>query len=84
MFKTLSAKYYQENIQRLQKRVCERYQNLFKEEKGKQSDNEVVNVTKISHKMKSKSLLSIEKNIIEQEKLLYYNYQKLLFSKNND
>ena len=39
MFKTLSAKYYQENIQRLQKRVCERYQNLFKEEKGKQSDN---------------------------------------------
>ena len=32
----------------------------------------VVNVTKISQKMKNKILLSIEKDIIEQEKLLYY------------
>ena len=36
----------------------------------------VVNVTKISQKMKSKSLLSIEKNIIE--------WEKCLFSKCND
>ena len=34
-----------------------------------------MNVTKISQKMKSKSLLSIEKNIIEREKTLYYNYK---------
>ena len=31
MFKKLSAKYYQENKERLQKIVCERYQNLSKE-----------------------------------------------------
>ena len=37
----------------------------------------VVNVTKISQKMKNKSLLSIEKNIIEREKMLYYNYEKV-------
>ena len=35
MSKTLSAKYYQENKERLQKKALERYQNLFKEEKEK-------------------------------------------------
>ena len=64
MSKNLSVKYFQENKERLQKKVHERYQNLFKEEKEK-SNNMVVNVTKISQKMKHKSLLSIEKNIIE-------------------
>ena len=58
----LSAICYQENKERLQKRALERYQNLLKEEK---SDNMVMNVTKISQKMKKKSLLSIEKNIIQ-------------------
>ena len=33
MSKNLSAKYYQENKERLQKRACERYHNLSKEEK---------------------------------------------------
>ena len=33
-------------------------------------DNAVVNVRKISHKMKTKTLLSIEKNTIEVEKYL--------------
>ena len=37
----------------------------------------VLSVTKLSQKMKNKSLLSIEKNIIEQEKMLYYNYKKV-------
>ena len=60
MSKTLSAKYYQENKERLQKKARERYKNLFKEEHEK-SSNMVVNVTKISQKMKNKSLLSIEK-----------------------
>ena len=31
----LLAKYYQENKERLQKKPCERYQNLSKEEKEK-------------------------------------------------
>ena len=35
MYKNLSAKHYQENIERLQKRARERYQNLSKEEKEK-------------------------------------------------
>ena len=38
---------------------------IFLKKKRKKSDNMVVNVTKISQKMKKKSLLSIEKNIIE-------------------
>ena len=52
-------------------KTCERYQNLSKEEKEK-DNNMVVNVTKISQKMKNKSLLSLEKNIIEWEKTSYY------------
>ena len=38
MSKTLSAKYYQKNKEKLQKslrKACERYQNLSKEEKEK-------------------------------------------------
>ena len=35
MYKRLSANYYQENRERLQKKVCQRYQNLSKEEKDK-------------------------------------------------
>ena len=50
MFKNLSAKYYKENKERLQKKARERYQNLSKEEK--KIDNMVANVTKFSQKMK--------------------------------
>ena len=39
----------------------------------------VMNITKISQKMKDKNLLNIEKKIIEREKTLYYNNEKLLF-----
>ena len=35
MSKNLSYKSYQENKEILQKKACERYQNLSKEEKGK-------------------------------------------------
>ena len=54
MSKDLSAKFCEENKERLQKKARERYQNLFKEEKQK-SNNMVVDVTKISQKMKNKS-----------------------------
>ena len=37
----------------------------------------VVNITKISQKMKNKSLLSIEKNITESEKMPYCNCRKV-------
>ena len=35
MSKTLSARFYQENKERLQKKACKKYQNLSKEEKEK-------------------------------------------------
>ena len=35
MYENLSAKYYQENKERLQKKARERYQNLSKEKKEK-------------------------------------------------
>ena len=54
MSKNLSAKYYQENNERLKEKACERYQNLSKEEKEKKNNNMVVNATKISQKMKNK------------------------------
>ena len=37
MSKNLSAKYYQENKERLQKKACERYQNFSKEENKKKA-----------------------------------------------
>ena len=64
MSTNLSAKYYQKNKERVGKKSCERYQNLSKEEKAK-SNNMVVNVTKISQNLKNKSLLRLEKNIME-------------------
>ena len=59
MCRTLSAKYYQENKERLPKKARERYQNFSEEEKEK-SANLVVNVAKVSQEMKNKRLLSIE------------------------
>ena len=64
MPKSLLAKYYQKINKKLQKKARERYQNLSQEEKQK-SDDMVVNVKKISQKMKKINWLSIEKNIIE-------------------
>ena len=72
MPKNLSPKFYQENKERLQKKkkkkARERYQTLSKEEKEK-SNNMVVSVTKISQKIKSKSLLSIETLILKNNDL---------------
>ena len=55
-------KYYQENKERLLTKARERYQILSKEEKGK-IVNMVVNITKVSQKMKKIYWLSIEKKI---------------------
>ena len=54
--------YYQENKERLQTKLVKDIKIFLKKKK---SDNMVVNDTKISQKMKTKSLLSIEKNITE-------------------
>ena len=59
MYKDSSAKYYQNNKERLQKKTGERYQSLSKE--GKKWNNMFINDTKICWTMKNLSLLSIEK-----------------------
>ena len=64
MSKHISAKYYQHNKERLQKKLVKDIKIFLKKKKWK-SNNMVINVTKISQKMKKKSLLSIEKNIMQ-------------------
>ena len=61
MSKDSSAKYYEDNKERLQKKARQRYQSFSKEEKEK-SDEMVMSYTKIYLKKKNKSLLSIEIN----------------------
>ena len=64
MSKTLSAKYYQENKDRLQKKLVKDIK-IFLKKKKKKSYNMVMNVKKISQKIKNKIFLSVEKNIIK-------------------
>ena len=60
MFKNLSATYYQENKDRLQKNLVKDIK-IFLQKKMKKSNTMIMNVTKISQKMKNKSFLSIKK-----------------------
>ena len=68
MYKKSSAKYYQENKERLQK-VLNDIEICLKK-KNKKSDNMVVNVTKIYQKMGKISWLSIEKILWRKYALL--------------
>ena len=52
--KNLLAKYYQENKERIQKLLAKDIK-IFLKKKKKKSDNMVVNVTKVSQKMKKKT-----------------------------
>ena len=72
MSKDFSAKYYQDNKERLGKKAIKRYQTLSKEEKEK-NNNMALNSTKIYQKMKNKSCLSVEKIITKREKAPHYN-----------
>ena len=62
MPKNLSAKYYQENKERLQKKLVKDIKIFLKKKKN---ENMVVSITKISLKKKDISFLSVEKNMIE-------------------
>ena len=78
MSKNLSTKYYQENKERLQKKV-EKDIKIFQKKQKKNSTNMVVNVTRISQKMKKINWLSIEKN--EKKRFIiiirqYFNLEK--------
>ena len=64
MSKDSSAKYYQDNRKRLQKKLVKDIKVFLKRMKNK-SNNMVVDDTKIYQKMKNKSWLSIEKNIVK-------------------
>ena len=69
MSKDSSAKCYQNNIERLQKKLKKKKDiKVFLEKKKKKSDNMVVNNAKIYQKMKNKSFLSKEKNIKKSKK----------------
>ena len=63
--KKLSVKYYQEKKERLQKKKTKKDIKIFLNWKKKKTDNTVVNGTKISQRMKKKSLFSIDNSIIE-------------------
>ena len=62
MSRKLSAKYYQENKERLQKKSLWKVENIkiFLKKKKRKSNKMFVKVTKMCKKMKSKSLLSIK------------------------
>ena len=62
MSKDPSAKYYQNNKERIQKKHLKDIK-VFRNKKRKKRDNMVVNDKNICQKMKSKSLLNIEKNV---------------------
>ena len=66
--KESSAKYYQNDKEKLQKKLVKGIKVFLK--KKKEKCNNVVNDTKINQKMK-KSLLSMDKNIIKLEKTPY-------------
>ena len=75
MSNNLSAKFYQQNKKILQKKAFKKYQNLSKYEKNKwQYGRERY---KILSEHEEQNLLSMEKNIIEWEKMPYHNYKKL-------
>ena len=66
MSKTLSAKYHQGNKETPQKKQFAKDIKICLKKK-KKDDNMILNITKISQRIKSKSLSSSEKKFIESE-----------------
>ena len=74
MSKNLSAKYYQENKERLQQKARERYQNLSKKKKKeKKQQNGCKRYKNFSEDQKQK-LVEYSKKYYRMRKTLYYNY----------
>ena len=63
IYKNLSAKYYQENKERLQKKARKRYQNLSTEEKGKKQQYGRERYKNLSEEKKQK-LVEYRKKIL--------------------
>ena len=70
MSKGSSAKFYQDNKERLQKKKFVKDIEFFLEKKKKKRNNMAVINTKIYQKKKKKNWLSIEQNIIKRITLL--------------
>ena len=68
MSKNLSAEYYQENKERLQKKACERYQNLSKEEKGKKQQYGRERCKNLSEDEKKNKLVEYRKKYYRMRK----------------
>ena len=64
----MSAKYYQENKERLQKKAHERHQNLAREEKGKMQQYGHEHYKSLLEDEKQK-LVEYRKKVIEWEKI---------------
>ena len=69
MSKILSAKYYQENKERLQKKAQERYKNIFKEGKEKEKKQQY-------DQDRYENLLEDEKNKLVEDKDRCYKKRK--------
>ena len=67
MSKNLSAKYYEENNEKLQKKLVKDIK-IFLMKKKQKGDNMAVNVRKLFRKMKNKSLLRIKKDYYKMRK----------------
>ena len=65
MFRNLSAKYYQENKEKLEKNLLKNIKIFLNKKNKKKNDITVLNVTKISLKMEKINWRNIEKNIIK-------------------
>ena len=63
----MSVKYYQEHKEILQKKACERYQNLSNEGKGKKQQYGYKRYKNISNDEKQK-LAEYRKNILDKKK----------------
>ena len=68
MSKNLSTKYYQKSKERLQKKLVKDIK-IFLKKKNKKRDNVVVNIKKISQKMKKINCLSTEKKYYRMRNL---------------
>ena len=77
MSKNLSAKYYQKNKERLQKKARKRYQNISKEENEKKQQYGCERYKKLSEDEKQKQV-EYRKKYHRTRKTLYYSYKKVL------
>ena len=73
MSKNLSAKYYQETKERLWKKLVKDIK-IFLKKRKKKSSNMVVNVTKVSQKIKKRKVIKIKTKIRKYSRITKNGY----------